>query len=79
LTTDRLWRSLRTGADYPIARTVTLKLKTGVRQWRLTPMFDDQELDSRLAGGPVYWEGAASAPGARGYLELTGYLTPLKM
>ena len=42
-------------------------------------MFDDQELDSRLAGGPVYWEGAVSAPGARGYLELTGYLTPLKM
>jgi predicted secreted hydrolase len=79
LTTDRLWRSPRTGADYPIGRTVTLKLRRGVRQWRLTPLFDDQELDSRMAGGPVYWEGAVSAPNGHGYLELTGYLTPLKM
>ena len=42
-------------------------------------MFDDQELDSRRTGGPVYWEGAVRAPGARGYLELTGYVSPLKM
>jgi predicted secreted hydrolase len=34
---------------------------------------DDQELDSRLAGGPIYWEGAVSCEQGRGYLELTGY------
>jgi len=77
--TERQWRSSRTGADYPVARTLTLKLPAGARQWRLVPLFDDQELDSRLAGGPVYWEGAVTTEGGRGYLELTGYLSPLKM
>ena len=76
---ERRWRSPRTGADYPVERTLSLRLPAGVRQWRLTPMFNDQELDSRLAGGPVYWEGAVRVPGGRGYLELTGYLAPLKM
>jgi predicted secreted hydrolase len=77
--TERRWRSPRTGADYPVERTLTLRLAGGPRQWRLVPMFDDQELDSRLAGGPVYWEGAVRTGGGRGYLELTGYLSPLKM
>ena len=77
--TERRWRSPRTGADYPVQRSLTLKLPGGDRQWRLVPLFDDQELDSRLAGGPVYWEGAVRVPGGRGYLELTGYLDPLKM
>ena len=76
---ERRWRSPRTGADYPVERTLSLRLPAGPRQWRLTPMFDDQELDSRVAGGPVYWEGAVRVPGGRGYLELTGYLSPLKM
>ncbi len=74
----RRWRSPRTGAVYPVRQTLTLKLPGGPRQWRLTPLFDDQELDSR-PGGPVYWEGAVSGDGGRGYLELTGYLTPLKL
>jgi len=78
-TVDRRWRSPRTGSDYPIARTLSIKLKSGTRLWRITPMFDDQELDSRVGGGPVYWEGAVSTPDGRGYLELTGYLTPLRM
>ncbi len=76
-TTQRRWRSPRTGAVYPVERDLSLKLPDGTRQWRLKPMFDDQELDSRLAGGPVYWEGAVSTQGGRGYLELTGYLSPL--
>ena len=42
-------------------------------------LFDDQELDSRAGGGPVYWEGAAEIEGGRGYLELTGYFRPLKL
>jgi len=78
-TTERRWRSGRTGADYPVQRGLAVKLADGVRRWRVIPLFDDQELDSRLAGGPVYWEGAVRTAGGRGYLELTGYLSPLKM
>jgi predicted secreted hydrolase len=78
-TTERRWHSPRTGTDYPVERVLTLQLAGGARQWRITPLFDDQELDSRGAGGPVYWEGAARVPGGRGYLELTGYFQPLKM
>jgi predicted secreted hydrolase len=77
--TERSWRSPRTGATYPVQRIVRLQLADGAHAWRLTPLFDDQELDSRIAGGPVYWEGAVSTAGGRGYLELTGYLSPLKL
>ena len=78
-TTERTWRSPRTGADYPVERTLTVRLPTGERQWRIKPLFDDQELDSRAGGGPVYWEGAAQIEGGRGYLEFTGYFRPLKL
>ena len=75
----RSWRSPRTGAIYPVQRRISVRLPGGVRSWTLRPLFDDQELDSRSAGGPVYWEGAVQAEGARGYLELTGYVAPLKL
>jgi len=75
----RTWRSPRTGAVYPVAPTVRLMTPAGERRWALTPLFDDQELDSRPSGGPVYWEGAVSVPGGRGYLELTGYAAPLRL
>jgi predicted secreted hydrolase len=77
--TNRRWKSPRTGATYPVERTLAVRLGEGERRWTLTPLFDDQELDSRASGGPVYWEGAVSGDGARGYLELTGYLTPMKL
>ena len=66
------------GVDYPVEQTLTLKLPAGPAPFPLTPLFDDQELDSRPSG-PVYWEGAVRTTGGRGYLELTGYLAPLKM
>jgi predicted secreted hydrolase len=75
----RRWRSPRTGAEYPVEPALTLKLPAGEGRWLLNPLFDDQELDSRAAGGPVYWEGAVATTGGRGYLELTGYFRPLKM
>ena len=75
----RRWRSPHTETEYPVERTVTVRLPSGERQWQLMPLLDDQELDTRAGGGPVYWEGAVSADGARGYLELTGYFQPLKM
>jgi predicted secreted hydrolase len=70
----RTWRSVRTGTTYPVSET----LKAGALAWRLTPLMDDQELDSRQSTGAVYWEGAVTLDRAgkavgRGYLELTGY------
>lgn len=75
----RRWRSPRTGTSYPVAPTVTVMLRGKPRTLTIAPLFDDQELDSRRGGGPVYWEGAVTVPGGRGYLELTGYQAPLKM
>jgi predicted secreted hydrolase len=78
-TSIRKWRSPRTGAVYPVETVVAARLPSGWRRWRLKPLFGDQELDSRAGGGPVYWEGAVTAPGARGYLELTGYAGALRL
>ena len=77
---SRQWRSPRTNATYPIATTIT----TDTTRWTLIPLQDDQELDSRQSTGSVYWEGGVTVlrndqPAGRGYLELTGYLTPLKL
>jgi len=73
------WRSRRTGARYPVAQVVSIRLPEGVRRFRLQPVFADQEVDARAAGQPVYWEGAVSTAGGRGYLELTGYAADLRM
>jgi predicted secreted hydrolase len=75
----RNWKSPRTGATYPVAPILEVQLPTGLKRLPVKPLMDDQELDSRKGGGPVYWEGAVTVPGGRGYLEMTGYLTPLKM
>ncbi|HEY9235974.1 MULTISPECIES: lipocalin-like domain-containing protein [Phenylobacterium] len=77
--TERRWKSPRTGATYPVERNLAVRLPAGQRVWRLKPLFDDQELDSRASGGPIYWEGAVTTAGGRGYLELTGYATPMKL
>jgi predicted secreted hydrolase len=77
--TRRRWRSPRTGAVYPVAATVTVRAGGRTRSFALEPLFDDQELDSRAGGGPVYWEGAVRTSGGRGYLELTGYVAPLRI
>ncbi len=77
--TVRTWRSPRTRVTYPVERQLTVRLPGGERRWRVRPLFDDQELDSRAAGGPIYWEGAVTVEGGRGYLELTGYASPLKL
>jgi predicted secreted hydrolase len=77
---QRVWRSPRTGASYPVAVTI----QAGDQQWQLDPLQDDQELDSRQSTGSVYWEGAVrlsrdGQPAGRGYLELTGYVKALKL
>jgi predicted secreted hydrolase len=77
-TVQRLWRSPRTGVNYPVGERV----RVGERQFELEPLLDDQENDTRLSSGAIYWEGAVTAlenqrPVGRGYLELTGYDRPL--
>jgi len=75
----RRWRSPQTGTVYPVEADFTIRLPEGARRIRLKPLFDAQELDGRAAGMPVYWEGAVTVPGGRGYLELTGYAGSLRL
>ncbi|HZF42348.1 MAG TPA: carotenoid 1,2-hydratase, partial [Sphingomonadaceae bacterium] len=75
----RRWRSPASGAAYPVEASFLIRLPEGVRRVPLKPLFDAQELDGRGGGMPVYWEGAVSTPGGRGYLELTGYAGALKL
>lgn len=77
--TRRRWRSPATGASYPVAQSLSVRLPGGVRTLTLTPLFDAQEIDARGSGLPVYWEGAVRTEGASGYLELTGYVAPLRL
>ena len=85
----RRWRSPRTGIEYPVEWTLAL---ADGRRFRLQPLMDDQELDSRASTGAIYWEGAvrlfaiedAEAGGrerevGQGYLEMTGYAERLRM
>ncbi|WP_342114647.1 lipocalin-like domain-containing protein [Pseudoduganella sp. OTU4001] len=74
------WRSPRTHAEYPVTTLIT----TGPEQWLASPLQQDQELDSRRSTGAVYWEGAVTVsrggkPAGRGYLEMTGYVRPIKL
>ena len=74
------WTSARSGATWPVAQRIAV----GDRIFETAPLMPDQELDSRLTTGAVYWEGASTLlengqPVGRGYLEMTGYVTPLKL
>ena len=57
---------------------------TGATRWQIAPLQQDQELDSRRSTGAVYWEGAVKIErdgvgAGHGYLELTGYVQPMKL
>jgi len=74
------WESPRTHARYPIAQRITV----GDRVFETRPLFADQELDARVTGSAIYWEGASSLEEngrrvGRGYLEMTGYAEPLTL
>jgi len=76
MTPLRVWKSPRTGTEYPVSMQVD--------DLRLEPLMDDQELDSRASTGTIYWEGAVRAFKGQslvgtGYLELTGYWKPMKL
>jgi predicted secreted hydrolase len=74
------WTSPRTGLNYPMG----WRVRAGTRTFELEPLFADQENDTRLSTGAIYWEGAVQALQehrvvGRGYLELTGYGERLRL
>jgi predicted secreted hydrolase len=74
------WTSPRTRATWPVAQ----ELRVGDRTFVTRPLMNDQELDSRLTTGAVYWEGASELLEGgrrvgRGYLEMTGYVAPIRL
>jgi predicted secreted hydrolase len=76
----RRWTSPRTGIAYPVEWTV----RADGHEITLKALFDDQENDTRLSTGAIYWEGAVRAFDVkglvgRGYLELTGYGERLRL
>jgi predicted secreted hydrolase len=76
----RHWVSPRTAIAYP----VQWRIRAGAREIDLEPLLDDQENDTRLSTGAIYWEGAVRAYQdeklvGRGYLELTGYGERLRL
>jgi predicted secreted hydrolase len=76
----RRWISPRTQIAYP----VQWRVRAGNREFEFQPLIDDQENDTRLSTGAIYWEGAVRAyeqqrPVGRGYLELTGYGERLRL
>ena len=76
----RRWTSPRTGIAYPVQWSV----RAGGHEFTLQPLLDDQENDTRLSTGAIYWEGAVRAYEqrrlvGRGYLELTGYGERLRL
>ncbi len=79
----RTWTSPQSGATYPSGWTVEIPSKH--LTLTLTPVVQDQELDTRPSTGVIYWEGDISINGTengtpisgKSYVELTGYATNL--
>jgi len=75
------WRSPATGASYP----VLWQVDSPAGRHSVRALVDAQELDSRSSTGTVYWEGLSElldSQGRRvglGYLEMTGYVSPLRL
>lgn len=76
----RTWQSIASGARYPVKQ----KLQFDGQTFEIDPLFDEQEIDGRLSTGGFYWEGAVYLRDqnqqivGRGYLEMTGYASPIK-
>jgi predicted secreted hydrolase len=63
---------------------VEWQIRAGSRVLDLVPLLDDQENDTRLSTGAIYWEGAVRVLDrrrlvGRGYLEMTGYGERLRL
>jgi predicted secreted hydrolase len=77
----RRWKSPLSQASYPVEWLV----RTPADIYTVRAVIDDQELDSRQSTGAIYWEGLSELIDSngkrvgRGYLEMTGYASPLRL
>lgn len=75
------WQSPRSQARYPVQWLV----RTPADFYTVKAVFEAQELDSRGSTGAIYWEGLCEVfdsqqrLAGRGYLEMTGYASPLRL
>lgn len=80
-TPTQSWLSPHSKARYP----VQWRVATPVGDFQVRALLDDQELDSSGSTGTVYWEGlselldADGRPVGRGYLEMTGYVSEIRL
>ena len=80
-TPRRAWLSPHSKARYPVEWQVDTPAGTFV----VRALLDDQELDSSGSTGTVYWEGlsdletSSGQPAGRGYLEMTGYTSGIRL
>ena len=80
-TPGRAWQSALSKARYPVEWQVA----TPAGVFRVNALLDDQELDSRASTGAIYWEGLSDLLDTsgrrlgRGYLEMTGYASMLRL
>jgi predicted secreted hydrolase len=73
------WKSAKSGAVYPMGWEITFPSHDGMLV--VTPVFEDQEMDTTRYTNTYYWEGAVTINGTwqgrpvsgRGYVELVGY------
>ncbi len=78
---QRTWKSIRTQTTYPVEWIV----RTPADFYTVKAVIDNQELDSRMSTGAIYWEGLSNVYDGNGklvgrcYLEMTGYATALRI
>lgn len=77
----RTWKSALSQASYPVEWIV----RTPADFYTVRAMVDNQEMDSRTSTGAIYWEGLSEVWDSnqrlvgRGYLEMTGYASPMRL
>lgn len=78
---QRRWTSPLSNATYPVEWII--RTTAGLQTVRA--VIDNQELDSRSSTGAIYWEGLSDLLDSngrrvgRGYLEMTGYASKLRL
>ncbi len=77
----KIWRSPKSGAQYPLNWQITLQQPQPM-SFEVSALLDNQEMETGATTQTNYWEGAVRVEGLRagqrpisghGYLEMTGY------